>query len=184
MLFGVKVGRESTHSRRLVASKYQNFGNKMSYALLVYWLFLWAHHMWFSHYLEGYFLWLSNHIIPLAPLSFLKQNILEWRKLVHHAFMISTSMHHILVCFVPFFAISCYKVHYEGLKSKIFVDFYFSAVDFFNQVNLLYGTLTEFCTPENCPTMSAGPKYVAAWLISLIYFFCKYTWYKCSHVRS
>ncbi|KAL1092709.1 hypothetical protein V6Z11_D07G242800 [Gossypium hirsutum] len=30
-------------------------------------------------------------------------------------------------------------------------------VDFFNQVNLLYGTLTKFCTPENCPTMTAGP---------------------------
>ena len=34
----------------------------------------------------------------------------------------------------------------------------FAAVDFFNQVNLLYGTLTEFCTPESCPTMTAGPK--------------------------
>ncbi|RVW69927.1 MOB kinase activator-like 1A [Vitis vinifera] len=33
-----------------------------------------------------------------------------------------------------------------------------NTVDFFNQVNLLYGTLTEFCTPENCPTMTAGPK--------------------------
>ena len=32
-------------------------------------------------------------------------------------------------------------------------------MDFFNQVNLLYGTLTEFCTNENCPTMTAGPKY-------------------------
>ncbi|KAI9114305.1 hypothetical protein K1719_014533 [Acacia pycnantha] len=31
-----------------------------------------------------------------------------------------------------------------------------NTVDFFNQVNLLYGTLTEFCTPENCWTMSAG----------------------------
>jgi hypothetical protein len=37
--------------------------------------------------------------------------------------------------------------------------FCFSAVDFFNQVNLLYGTLTEFCTSESCPTMTAGPKY-------------------------
>ncbi|KAK4785762.1 hypothetical protein SAY86_002451 [Trapa natans] len=34
-----------------------------------------------------------------------------------------------------------------------------AAVDFFNQVNILYGTLTEFCTSTNCPTMSAGPKY-------------------------
>ncbi|KAF1873703.1 hypothetical protein Lal_00027741 [Lupinus albus] len=30
-------------------------------------------------------------------------------------------------------------------------------------VNLLYGTLTEFCTPENCRTMSAGPKYEYRW---------------------
>lgn len=67
-----------------------------------------------------------------------------------------------------FFVISCYKGHYNGLKLKIFLNFCFSAVDFFNQVNLLYGTLTEFCTSENCPTMSAGPKYVAASFISLI----------------
>ncbi|KAF7138597.1 hypothetical protein RHSIM_Rhsim07G0137800 [Rhododendron simsii] len=38
-----------------------------------------------------------------------------------------------------------------------------NSVDFFNQVNLLYGTLTEFCTPENCPTMTAGPKYEYRW---------------------
>lgn len=36
-------------------------------------------------------------------------------------------------------------------------------MDFFNQVNILYGTLTEFCTPANCPTMSAGPKYEYRW---------------------
>lgn len=34
----------------------------------------------------------------------------------------------------------------------------FAAVDFFNQINMLYGTITEYCTPENCPVMSAGPK--------------------------
>ncbi|KAK9051069.1 hypothetical protein SSX86_027695 [Deinandra increscens subsp. villosa] len=32
------------------------------------------------------------------------------------------------------------------------------SVDFFNQVNILYGTLTEFCTPLTCPTMTAGTK--------------------------
>ncbi|KAI4978966.1 hypothetical protein ZWY2020_015719 [Hordeum vulgare] len=37
------------------------------------------------------------------------------------------------------------------------------AVDFFNQVSLLYGTLMEFCTPATCPTMSAGPKYEYRW---------------------
>lgn len=47
-----------------------------------------------------------------------------------------------------------------GINSNPGLDFFqLSAVDFFNQVNLLYGTLTEFCTPENCPTMTAGPKY-------------------------
>ncbi|OAY76754.1 MOB kinase activator-like 1A [Ananas comosus] len=34
-----------------------------------------------------------------------------------------------------------------------------NTVDFFNQVNILHGTLMEFCTPTTCPTMSAGPKY-------------------------
>lgn len=38
-----------------------------------------------------------------------------------------------------------------------------NTVDFFNQVNILYGTLTEFCTPSSCPTMSAGPKYEYRW---------------------
>ncbi|GMJ06803.1 MOB1-like [Hibiscus trionum] len=38
-----------------------------------------------------------------------------------------------------------------------------NTVDFFNQVNLLYGTLTEFCTANNCPTMSAGPRYGYRW---------------------
>ncbi|TYI22253.1 hypothetical protein ES332_A06G090700v1 [Gossypium tomentosum] len=38
-----------------------------------------------------------------------------------------------------------------------------NTVDFFNQVNILYGTLTEFCTSNNCPTMSAGPKYEYRW---------------------
>ncbi|XP_033111326.1 MOB kinase activator 1A-like isoform X3 [Anneissia japonica] len=33
-----------------------------------------------------------------------------------------------------------------------------NTVDFFNQINMLYGTITEFCTPEKCPIMSAGPK--------------------------
>ncbi|KAK9048469.1 hypothetical protein SSX86_032568 [Deinandra increscens subsp. villosa] len=32
------------------------------------------------------------------------------------------------------------------------------SVDFFNQVNILYDTLTEFCTPLTCPTMTAGTK--------------------------
>eukprot|EP00127_Corallochytrium_limacisporum_P007103 Clim_evm22s242 gene=Clim_evmTU22s242 len=38
-----------------------------------------------------------------------------------------------------------------------------NTVDFFNQINMLYGTITEFCTPEDCPIMSAGPKYEYHW---------------------
>ncbi|KAI7991370.1 MOB kinase activator-like 1A [Camellia lanceoleosa] len=38
-----------------------------------------------------------------------------------------------------------------------------NAVDFFNQVNILYGTLTEFCTASSCPLMTAGPKYEYRW---------------------
>lgn len=48
-------------------------------------------------------------------------------------------------------------------KIKIYVLFIntnisFAAVDFFNQINMLYGTITDFCTEESCPVMSAGPK--------------------------
>ena len=39
-----------------------------------------------------------------------------------------------------------------------------NTVDFFNQINMLYGTITEFCTEQSCPVMSAGPKYeVGGW---------------------
>lgn len=54
------------------------------------------------------------------------------------------------------------------------------AVDFFNHLNMLYGTVTEFCTPQQvdifgrfrdlasnarlqCPIMSAGPRYEYLW---------------------
>ncbi|KAJ0714057.1 putative MOB kinase activator family [Helianthus annuus] len=38
-----------------------------------------------------------------------------------------------------------------------------NAVDFFNPVNILYGTVTEFCTSSTCPTMIAGTKYEYRW---------------------
>jgi len=46
-------------------------------------------------------------------------------------------------------------------KSRSLV--FLAAVDFFNQINMLYGTITEFCTEESCPIMSAGPKYEYHW---------------------
>jgi hypothetical protein len=33
-----------------------------------------------------------------------------------------------------------------------------NTIEFYNEISILYGTLIEFCTPELCPTMSAGPK--------------------------
>eukprot|EP00033_Pygsuia_biforma_P001474 GCRY01001663.1.p1 GENE.GCRY01001663.1~~GCRY01001663.1.p1 ORF type:complete len:167 (+),score=26.15 GCRY01001663.1:351-851(+) len=38
-----------------------------------------------------------------------------------------------------------------------------NTVDFFNQINMLYGCLVEFCTPPECPVMSAGPKFTYHW---------------------
>lgn len=38
-----------------------------------------------------------------------------------------------------------------------------NTVDFFNAISMLYGTLTECCTAESCPTMCAGPKYEYRW---------------------
>lgn len=37
------------------------------------------------------------------------------------------------------------------------------AVDFFNQISIMYSILGEFCTTESCPIMSAGPRYEYHW---------------------
>ncbi|XP_064388925.1 MOB kinase activator 1B-like isoform X2 [Halichondria panicea] len=47
----------------------------------------------------------------------------------------------------------------EDLNEWIAVN----TVDFFNQINMLYGTITAHCTTESCPVMSAGPKYEYHW---------------------
>ncbi|EAR84302.1 Mps one binder kinase activator-like protein (macronuclear) [Tetrahymena thermophila SB210] len=38
-----------------------------------------------------------------------------------------------------------------------------NTIEFYNEISILYGTLMEFCTPEACPIMSAGPKYEYLW---------------------
>ncbi|VDD75384.1 unnamed protein product [Mesocestoides corti] len=38
-----------------------------------------------------------------------------------------------------------------------------NTVEFFQQINMLYGTLAEFCTDTTCPIMSAGPRYEYYW---------------------
>jgi MOB kinase activator 1 len=36
-------------------------------------------------------------------------------------------------------------------------------VDFYNIINVLYGSVTEFCTVEACPNMSSGPRFEYMW---------------------
>ncbi|XP_016982422.1 MOB kinase activator-like 3 [Drosophila rhopaloa] len=36
-------------------------------------------------------------------------------------------------------------------------------VDFFNRINLIYGTVSEFCNETTCPTMSGGSRYEYLW---------------------
>lgn len=36
-------------------------------------------------------------------------------------------------------------------------------VDFFNRINLIYGTVCEFCTEKSCPVMSGGPRFEYRW---------------------
>lgn len=36
-------------------------------------------------------------------------------------------------------------------------------VDFFNRINLIYGTMSEFCTERTCPIMSGGLRYEYRW---------------------
>ncbi|KAH7156781.1 Mob1/phocein [Dactylonectria macrodidyma] len=36
-------------------------------------------------------------------------------------------------------------------------------VDFYNQINLLYGAITEFCSPQTCPEMKATDEFEYLW---------------------
>jgi len=38
-----------------------------------------------------------------------------------------------------------------------------NTIEFYNEISIMYGTLMEYCTQENCPIMSAGPKYEYLW---------------------
>jgi len=39
-----------------------------------------------------------------------------------------------------------------------------NTVDFFNEINLLYGTISDSCTPQSCPKMVAGAGYQYHWM--------------------
>jgi MOB kinase activator 1 len=53
----------------------------------------------------------------------------------------------------------------HSLDRFLFSIFYSNwvAVDFYNQINMLYSIVTEFCSPSSCPTMTAGPQYEYLW---------------------
>ena len=36
-------------------------------------------------------------------------------------------------------------------------------IEFFKEISLLFGCLTEFCTKFTCPTMTAGSRYEYLW---------------------
>ena len=36
-------------------------------------------------------------------------------------------------------------------------------MDFYNQINLLYGAITEFCSPQTCPEMKATDEFEYLW---------------------
>lgn len=38
-----------------------------------------------------------------------------------------------------------------------------AVVDFFNRINLIYGTICEYCTEQSCPTMSGGSRFEYLW---------------------
>ncbi|KAI8988884.1 Mob1/phocein [Pilobolus umbonatus] len=40
----------------------------------------------------------------------------------------------------------------------------FNTFEFFNHINMFYGSITDFCTPHSCPTMSAGPGVEYVWI--------------------
>ena len=56
----------------------------------------------------------------------------------------------------------------KSLKPKKKIDknqrgYGLKTIEVYNEINLLYGVLAEFCTVETCPLMSAGPKYEYLW---------------------
>ena len=43
------------------------------------------------------------------------------------------------------------------------------AVDFFNEISLLYGTISDYCTRDTCPRMTAGDDYEYLWMDGVKY---------------
>ena len=76
----------------------------------------------------------------------------EWLAVNSYNFYLYWKKNKVLIYL--FLEIFCFFSHFS---------FHNTAVDFFNQINLLYGSIGEYCTDQSCPTMSAGTKYEYLW---------------------
>ena len=45
----------------------------------------------------------------------------------------------------------------------------FLVVDFFNRINLIYGTVCDYCSDKSCPKMSGGPRFEYLWADGMEY---------------
>ncbi|CEP19552.1 hypothetical protein [Parasitella parasitica] len=52
------------------------------------------------------------------------------------------------------------------VKAEVVDSVAIIAFEFFNHINLFYGTITNFCTLQTCATMSAGPGVEYTWIDS------------------
>lgn len=51
----------------------------------------------------------------------------------------------------------------DYLLNIIKIEFLSTVVDFFNRINLIYGTVSEYCDSATCPTMSGGARFEYLW---------------------
>lgn len=58
---------------------------------------------------------------------------------------------------------NCKIVIWKKKATKLHFSFYISVVDFFNRINLIYGTVSEYCDSASCPTMSGGARFEYLW---------------------
>lgn len=70
----------------------------------------------------------------------------------------------IIIIFIIVIVAVIYTMIIKSKRSTVFLMIVPSpVVDFFNRINLIYGTVCEYCTESSCPTMSGGPKFEYLW---------------------
>jgi MOB kinase activator 1 len=58
---------------------------------------------------------------------------------------------------------SQWYAYYSRFISSVLCSHKSAVVDFYNQINLLYGAVTEFCSPQSCPEMKATDEFEYLW---------------------